>query len=128
MVDTIAFNVRWHLKPEFAKLPKYQLVRHKKARYTIREGAVVRVEASLPRLLFGNNSRLPSSQAEINDGLNRLRDDAAEIADLPSADSWPMPVRIDLAWQIDVKETLGTTAQALILALSGLRGRAIFFL
>ena len=54
-------------------------------------------EASLPRLLFGHNGRVLAEQTQINEALNKLRDELSNFALVPPV-SQLQAGRVDIAW------------------------------
>lgn len=76
-------------------------------------GIVVRVEADLPKLLFGHNGRLITTQAQLDCAFARLRQALQTVCQLASphrgyhpgdlaGDTATHCTRIDLAWQFDL--------------------------
>jgi hypothetical protein len=60
--------------------------------------AIIKVEASLPRVLFGHNSRLIVSQSEINAALRKLDRKLSYISHPPEEDR--EYTRVDLVWHV----------------------------
>ena len=58
-------------------------------------------EASLPRLLFGHNGRVLAEQTQINEALNKLRDELSIFALVPPV-SQLQAGRVDIAWNFPV--------------------------
>jgi hypothetical protein len=82
-------------------------------RVLIHGGVITKVEADLPKLLYGHNGRLLKSQQDLNTALARLKGVLATISQGLSdrngffpgdvaGDLWTYYTRIDLAWQFDI--------------------------
>lgn len=120
MVDTV--------KIEFNGIAKIDITPRK--RRTLTNGArlwydgiaTFRAEAELPKLLWGHNGRLITSQGELDASLELLRSSLQKYVEFSS---WQF-VRVDLCWQFN------TDAKAVILAhqwtcLPGIRKRPTVF-
>ena len=70
---------------------------------------------SLPRLLWEHNGRLISNQAELDEALTKLWQEANTVAEMPLISTWK-PMRLDLVWQFE-----GLLAGRVIDALSAFR-------
>jgi hypothetical protein len=65
-------------------------------RVTSREGTVTSVEVSLPRVRFGTNGRLITSQVVLDEALEITDNAISEVATVPVGREFS---RIDLCWQ-----------------------------
>ena len=97
MVDTLKVGFMGKLK---ADLPSHR-------RLTLRDGVRFwhdgfgncKAEAELPKLLWGHNGRLVSSQAELDESVARLRSILSQHVDFSS---WQLVV-VDLVWQFKAR-------------------------
>jgi hypothetical protein len=78
------------------------------------------LECSLPRVLFGSNRRLITSQAEINEGIGRIIEDLEfSTPGIKNMEAWRI-TRLDPCWNFDLPAPLYIRAHAL-LRLPGVR-------
>ena len=132
MIDTLRFNVPGSFKTPTTHHP---VIRFTQARTGLIQppglsestclsripsfGQFRALECSLPKLLYGHNGRLISSQAELDAGLDKLWHEVTRLADCPPLPDWQL-WRIDLVWQFG-----GLHAGRVVDALSGFRYPAI---
>lgn len=100
MIDTLAIAGPWPLRTPVS--PR-QVVRlgQAKARVCDQGISLVWVEASLPRLLLGDNGRLIHDQVQVDLALKRLWETVNKYAEVPDPSYW-QPTRIDLCWNFDL--------------------------
>lgn len=111
MFDTVAFILYAPLRPGVPK-PWCNGVRFKLGPLG---SDIARVEASLPKLLWGHNGRLITSQAELEQGLTKIWEAANALAVVPPLSEWKLQ-RADLVWHFD-----GLGAERIVDALSAFR-------
>jgi len=83
------------------------------------------VECSLPRLLFGHNGKLLSTQDELDAALTKLREIGSRYAEVPPFAEWQLK-RLDLCWNFDLPARPFIFAHA-TLRIPGIRSEATVF-
>ncbi len=111
MFDTVAFILHAPLRSGVPK-PWCNGVRFKLGSLG---SDIARVEASLPKLLWGHNGRLITSQAQLKRGLTKLWETVNALALVPPLSEWKLQ-RADLVWHFD-----GLGAERIVDALSAFR-------
>lgn len=129
MVDTVAFRGPWPLRESLP--PRRRLTRPgddtggTRLKIDSTGWNVEWVECSLPRLLFGHNRKLLSTQDELDAALTKLREIVSRYAEVPPFAEW-QPKRLDLCWNFDLPARPLIFAHA-TLRMPGIRSEATLF-
>src|SRR5205807_5798030 len=114
MLDTVNAKLACPLRIRLPGRQKLSLVPGLKV-WSDRSGEILeKAEFSLPKLLFGHNGRLLTSQSDIDAALALVSHRLKEIAVVPDLADWN-PRRVDLVWNFDL------AALPLIMAHAALR-------
>jgi hypothetical protein len=114
MLDTVTAKLACPLRFRLPGRQKLSLVPGLKVWADLSGEILETAEFSLPKLLFGHNGRLLSSQSDIDTALARVSDRLSGIAVIPELADWN-PRRVDMVWNYKLP------ALPLIMAHAGLR-------
>src|SRR5260370_8412071 len=118
MLDTVTAKLACPLRIRLPGKQKLSLVPGLKV-WADRSGEILeKAEFSLPKLLFGHNGRLITSQKAIDVSLDKCADILSTIARIPDVAEWDAR-RVDMAWNYNLH------AFPLIMAHAALRGPGI---
>ena len=100
MLDTVTAKLACPLHSRLPGRQKLTVVPGLKV-WADRFGEILeKAEFSLPKLLFGHNGRLLTSQTEIDDSLDKCAGILSTIARVPDVTEWDVR-RVDMAWNFD---------------------------
>src|SRR4029077_19445698 len=101
MLDTVTAKLACPLRIPLPGRQKLSLVRGLKVWADQSGERLEKVEFSLPKLLFGHNGRVLTSQAEIDVSLDKCADILSTIARIPDVPKWDVR-RVDMVWNYNL--------------------------
>jgi replication protein CRI len=97
MLDTVKITGPWQTHDRMPARCCLRVIRNIRVRTDGSGGNIVWAEASLPRLVFGHNGRVLADQTQINEALNKLRNELSNFALVPPVSQFQAR-RVDIAW------------------------------